>query len=364
MSEISRAAWRRSFASFAFWLGAVLALVALVAGLALASCAPGDGTSSASDAYGGALNHTHDLLALRGVAHTVLLATHIGLYRTTNSGQTWLEVAGGAGQPIDGLMLYKLAQSPVDAQRVYVLAIPRTAAPAPAKPGLYTSNDAGIHWRLATPLTIFPNSAVFTVSAGASAPGEVFAIDSTQGIHGLYVSQDSGAHWQVAPPLPTSDPSGLLDDPTHPGRLLLWSRSTGLYESQNNGQSWAPAPGVQGAVYAVSRAGAIIYAPGDQGLFVSMDDGASFHLVDQLDTFTAVLASDQAPQDAYALGGTTIYTTTDAGHTWRPTSATSQHPGALTVDPANAAVAYVGFSYPLGVARTTNAGKQWRDVLP
>ncbi len=332
--------------------------------MALAGCASTTGGSStSSSAYGGSLNHTHDILALRGVANTVLLATHFGLYRTTNAGQTWTEVAGGVDQPIDGLMLYKLAQSLVKPQRVYVLAIPRSAS-APATPGLYLSDDAGAHWRLAAPLTDFPNSAVFSFGVGAGGPGEVFAIDSTQGTHGLYISQDAGAHWQVAPTLPTSLPSGILDDPAHPGHLLLWSRSTGLYESQNNGQSWSPAPGVQGAVYTVSRAGQTIYAPGDQGLFVSNDDGATFKLVDQLDTFTAVIASDQSPQNAYALGGTTIYTTTNGGHSWAPAAATSQHPGALTVDPSSAAIVYVAFSYPLGVAMTTNAGKQWRDVLP
>jgi photosystem II stability/assembly factor-like uncharacterized protein len=337
--------------------------------LTLAGCAAGGASGAGtSTAFGGALNHTHDILVLRGVgtpqSPTVLLATHIGLYRSADGGSTWSEVAGGAGQPMNGLMIYKLAQSPVDPQRVYVLAIVRTAGAAPSPPGVYTSADAGRSWRLAAPLTDFANSAIFTISAGANGPGQVYVIDSTLGAHGLFMSMDAGAHWQAAPALPTSDPSGILDDPQHPAHVLLWSRSTGLYESADMGQTWMAAPGSSGAVYAATIAGATIYAPGDQGLFVSTDDGASFRLVDQLDTFTTVIAGAASPERAYALGGTTVYTTTDGGQSWRPTATTSQHPGALTVDPANPAIAFVAFSYPVGVAMTTTGGARWRDVAP
>ncbi len=346
-------------------IGTALALLALT----LASCAPGDPSGSgANNAYGGSLNHTHDILVLRGVGTpqtpTVLLATHVGLYRSADGGKTWVDVAGGAGQPMNGLMLYRLAQSPVDPQRVYVLAIVRTAGKPPSPPGVYTSDDAGRSWRLAAPLTDFANAAIFTISAGANGPGQVFIIDSTLGAHGLLMSMDAGAHWQTEPTLPTSDPSGVLDDPQQPTHLLLWSRSTGLYESADAGQTWKTAPGTVGAVYTATIAGTTIYAPGDQGLFVSNDGGASFKLVDRLDTFSTVLAGDAAPQNAYALGGTTIYITHDGGRSWTPTAATSQHPGALTVDPANPAIAFVAFSYPVGVAMTTTSGARWRDVLP
>lgn len=338
--------------------------------MTLAGCAPFGATSGAgaSTAYGGSLNHTHDILILHGVGAattpTVLLATHIGLYRTTDGGQAWTEVAGGAGQPMNGLMIFKLAQSPVDPQRVYVLAIIRSAGTPASPPGLYTSADAGRSWRLAAPLTDFANSAVFTMSAGAGSAGQVYVIDSTLGAHGLLMSLDAGAHWQAAPTLPTINPSGVLDDPQHPNHLLLWSRSTGLYESANAGATWAVAAGTIGAVYTATCAGATIYAPGDQGLFVSTDDGASFRLVDQLDTFTTVIPSDQAPQRAYALGGATISITTDGGRSWSPTAMTSQHPSDLAVDPTNPAIAYVAFSYPVGVAMTTDTGAHWRDVAP
>src|SRR5690242_8027120 len=125
----------------------VLALHAILLLGVIAGCAPGSSSSNA--AYGGSLNHLHDLLPLRGTPGTVLLATHLGLYRTTNRGQTWREVAGGPGQAMDGLMIFKLAQSPVDPQRMYALASLRTSTPPPSTPGVYTSADAGQTWHLA-----------------------------------------------------------------------------------------------------------------------------------------------------------------------------------------------------------------------
>src|SRR5215468_925937 len=102
-----------------------LALVALL--LVLVGC------GSSSDSYGGDKNHIHDLLALSGAPKTLLVASHIGLYRTADGGKTWSEVAGGAGQLMDGLMIYKLAQSPVAPRRVYALAGYRPEDKAAAK---------------------------------------------------------------------------------------------------------------------------------------------------------------------------------------------------------------------------------------
>src|SRR5689334_9455245 len=67
----------------------VLCGIVLLAGLA--ACAPAQGTTSTPGATSGSINHLHDVLPLRGVGAggIVLAATHLGLYRTTDHGQTW-----------------------------------------------------------------------------------------------------------------------------------------------------------------------------------------------------------------------------------------------------------------------------------
>ncbi|MGH2484980.1 MAG: hypothetical protein ACRDHE_03110, partial [Ktedonobacterales bacterium] len=151
---------------------------ALTLALLLSAC--GSNANGNGGAYGGSLNHVHDLLLPLGNPGVVLLATHIGLYRSANSGHTWTEVAGGSGQAMDGLMIFKLSQSPLDPKRVYVLAIPRPDNPSAAKasPGVYMSADAGVSWRLATAASTLPTQTIFTIAAGPTSADQVFAIIS------------------------------------------------------------------------------------------------------------------------------------------------------------------------------------------
>src|SRR6516164_2031438 len=187
-----------------------LASLALVASLLIVA-----GCGSSSDSYGGDKNHIHDLLALSGAPNTLLVASHFGLYRTADGGKTWSEVAGGSGQLMDGLMIYKLAQSPVAQKRVYALAgyRPEDKAAAKGELGIYLSDDAGLSWKLVTPLSAFPNSALFTIAAGAGSAGQLFAVVPNVGAKGLYMSDDAGAHWRQQPDLPADSVNGLVADP-------------------------------------------------------------------------------------------------------------------------------------------------------
>lgn len=339
-----------------------LALVALIAMLAmLAGCG-----GSSAESYGGAKNHLHDLLAMSGAPNTLLVASHFGLYRTADAGKTWSEVAGGAGQLMDGLMIYKLAQSPVEPKRVYALAgyRPEDKAAAKGELGVYLSDDAGQTWKLVTPLTAFPNSALFTIAAGAGSAGEIFGVVPNVGAKGLYRSDDAGAHWQAQPDLPAESINGLVADPARAGRLWVYSVSSGFYSSDDNGVHWKKAPGVRGGVFSVALAGQTVYAAGDSGLSVSRDGGASFAPASGDIAFTAVAASPAQPTTAYALTGAAVYVSSDSGASWKQTSPISRQPGYLTVDPASARAVYTGASYPIGVAATTDGGARWSTIMP
>jgi photosystem II stability/assembly factor-like uncharacterized protein len=341
------------------------AMLALAVAL-LAGC--GNSRSSGdpyAGAYGGALNHIHDLLALRGAPHTVLVAAHAGLYRTGNSGRTWRVVAGLAGQPMDGLMIFKFAQSSVDPRHVYVLAIPRTDRPkdARAPAGLYASADYGQTWKLAAPVSAFPGGAIYSIGAGSASAEQVYALLPSLGVHGLYMTNDGGAHWQALPALPDSHPTGVTGDPQHPGRIIFWSASTGVFTSADAGQTWHAASGIRGGVFALAAAPSLIYASGDAGAYVSRD-GAAYMLANPTYAFSSIAGCAGTPAAAWAATGTAVYFSGDTGHTWTQTTATARHPGNLTADPTDPRVAYVGFSYPVGVQVTTDGGAHWRTVLP
>jgi hypothetical protein len=337
---------------------APLALVALL--LVLAGC------GSSSDSYGGDKNHIHDLLALSGAPNTLLVASHIGLYRTADGGKTWSEVAGGPGQLMDGLMIYKLAQSPVEQKRVYALAgyRPEDKAAAQGELGIYLSDDAGQTWKLVTPLSAFPNSAVFTIAAGAGSAGQVFAVVPNVGAKGLYMSADAGAHWSQRPDLPADSVNGLVADPAKAGRLWTYSVSSGLYATDDDGAHWKSASDIRGGVFSVAVAAQIVYAAGDSGLSVSKDGGASFAPASGDVAFRAVAASPANAATAYALTGTAVYVSGDSGASWKQTGPISRQPSSLTVDPASATTAYAGASYPIAVDATSDGGARWATIMP
>ncbi len=330
--------------------------------LLLAGCGSTDPTAP----YGGSLNHMHDLLGLRDVPHTVLVATHIGLYRSTDLGKNWQEVAGGSGQPMDGLMIFKLAQSPVDPQRVYVLAVlrPDNQGAARAQPGVYTSADAGKTWSLASPLSAFPSQTIFTIGAGSASAGQVFTFVQSKGANGLYETDDYGKHWKQLPQLPDPNLQGITGIPGNPHGIYLWSATSGIYSSTDDGQTWTPADGIKTGVFSVTVLGDWLYACGDDGVYVSRDGGAHFTQVYTDAVLTSVSASPSNPQHAYGLTGSHVLVTNDGGKTWQETGDTSRHPGNITIDPGEPSVAYTSFSYPVGVDVTTDNGAQWKSVMP
>lgn len=338
-----------------------LALFASLLVIAMAGCATG--SSSAGAAYGGWQNHLHDVLPLHGMAGTVLLATHLGLYRTTDRGKTWHEVAGGPGQSMEGLMIFDLAQSPADPKRIYALASLRTSAPPPSPPGLYTSMDAGQTWQLAASFSSLSTQSVYTMGVGAKTGSDIYAFLPALASRGLVVSDDAGAHWRTLPSLPVGDISGVANDPAHPGHILIWSPASGLYESTDEGAKWAAITEIQGGVYALAFAGELIYVQSDSGMFVSDTMGAHFHLINPTVNFSSVAFCTATPDQGYGLTGTGVERTLDGGRTWQATSPLSGHPSLVAVDPEDANIAYVGFSYPLGLDITNDGGRHWRSVL-
>lgn len=340
----------------------ILLLVGMVIGMA--GCGtPSSASSTTTGAYGGSLNHLHDVLPLHGMAGTVLVATHLGLYRSADSGQTWREVAGGPGQAMDSLMIFKLAQSPVNPQRIYALAARRTTAPPPAAPGVYTSADAGKTWRLAASFASLSTLSVYTISAGAHTADSVYAFLPPRASAGLVASTDAGAHWQAQPTLPVSDITGVAENPGHPEQLLVWSPSSGLYQSTDHGAHWQAVSSVQGGVYALAFAADRTYVQSDSGIFVSDVTGTHFHLVNAAATFSSVSFCAATPAQGYGLTGTGVERTLDGGKTWQTTAPLQGHPTLIAADPTVPGIAYVGFSYPVGLDITTDGGQHWRSVL-
>ncbi len=346
-------------------LGAGWLLVGVLALLVLAACS--QNPQPKAD-FGDQKNHIHAMLALPGKPGQVLLATHYGLFRTTDGGATWKKVLGGSGQLAQGLMDQYLTVSPLNPDRVYVEAITFPDLPkSSGVPGIYTSTDGGATWSLVTALTNLPSPGVYYMQAGAQSEQQLYVYMQGLQSNGLYETLDAGVHWQPLGALPDTGSLslGMLVDPTKAGHILVYSES-GLFASSDNGAQWKAADGIKDGISRALLNGSMIYASGDDGTFVSQDGGAHFTLTGPNLTFQFMSSSPTAPNTAFGLSGSTMYATTDGGQHWQEIKipASRLFFASLSVAPGNSKQVYLGNSYPVVVYASSDDGQHWSQIAP
>ncbi len=173
-------------------------------------------------------------------------------------------------------MTYSLVVSPLDSQRLYVLTLPNVI-PHKGTLGLYTSADQGRTWQLAVETASITSTSIYTVAPGNDTPAEVYIYLPDLGALGLRVSLDAGQHISSAGTLPFGSIFGLLAIPGAPGHLLAYG-SDGMARSTDGGNHWQVLNTITGAIYQVTTPAphSPIYASGDAGIYVSLDDGKTF----------------------------------------------------------------------------------------
>lgn len=363
----------RSTRYFSYTCLARPSLVTLIAVLALLLVACSGNANSGQTAtstptevsvngFGIAANHVHSLLALPN--HVLLLATHYGTYRSADSGQSWQRVSGGPGQLMQGLMDYALTISPLDPQRIYLLTLQSVTHHAGTL-GLYTSTDTGQTWQLAIPTASLTQNTIFTAAAGNDTPDEVYIYQPDLGALGLKVSLDAGQHFTSTGTLPFGTLTGILPLAKVPGTLLIYGGS-GIARSTDGGIHWQVIPGITGGIYDLATAGpqSPLYAAGDAGIYASNDAGKTFTLVNNQAAYGSLSVSPSQPQTLYGRTATSVYRSSDGGHTWATLPSLKGNLGDLAVDPDNAAVLYVSQSYPAGMYRFDTGSNTWTSLTP
>ncbi|HLI08581.1 MAG TPA: sialidase family protein [Ktedonobacteraceae bacterium] len=311
--------------------------------------------------FGSAENHVHSLMAQSD--SVLILATHYGIFRSSDGGANWQQVTSGPNQPMQGLMEYSLVASPLNPQRLYVLTLPATI-PHAGTLGLYTSADDGKTWQLSIPTASVTSSSIYMVAAGNDTPDEVYIYLPDLGALGLRVSLDDGKHFSSTGTLPFSNILGLIAIPNQPGHLLIYG-SGGIASSSDGGTHWQVIKGISGEIYEMHMAGphTPIYASGDSGIYVSQDDGKTFQLVNQT-SYAGLAPSLTQPQVVYGKTGLTVFRSTDGGHTWKALPHISGNLSNLAVDPTNAAQVYLALSYPTAVYLLNSSGTIWTSLTP
>jgi photosystem II stability/assembly factor-like uncharacterized protein len=306
------------------------------------------------------------MLALPGKPGQVLLATHYGLFRTTDGGQHWTKVLGGPGQLAQGLMTQYLTVSPLNPERVYVEAITFNDLPkSSGVQGIYTSTDGGATWSLVTALSNLPSPAVYYMAAGAKNEQQLYIYMQGLQAQGLYETLDAGVHWQALGALPDAESLGLLVDPAWPGHLFVYSEA-GLYSSEDNGAHWLAAPGIKDGISKALLNGSLLYASGDDGTFVSQDGGAHFTLTRPNLALQFMSSSPTNANLLFGLSGSTLYETSDGGQHWQDVKipASRLFFASLSVEPGNSQQIYLGNSYPVTIYASSDGGQRWSQIAP
>lgn len=340
-------------------------LLVLVACSAPAINGPGANvtpTQPAMNGFGTAANHTHSMLAFSN--KTLLLATHYGLFTSLNQGKSWQKVAGGPGQVMDGLMTTSLTSSPLNPNRLYVLTYPALTQHQGIL-GLYTSDDQGQSWTLATrSANLATDNIIYLAQAGNETADQVYIYIPTKGRQGLLMSMDAGKHFSETGTLPFSRISALLVLPGTRHELLIGSND-GMAHSNDGGKTWEKGNGIQGAVYApivTAGPGKPIYVTGDAGVYASRDGGRSFTLVNSQVIYGSLTISPQNPELLYAETEKDLYRSADGGKTWKALPQIKGTLSELVADPNNASQVYLSLSYPTELYHLE--GSAWQSLTP
>lgn len=316
--------------------------------------------------FGTALNHTHSLVALPD--NVLIMASHYGIFRSTDAGQNWTRVEGGEGQLMDGLMSESLIYAVDDPDRMYVLAsepsIGINATDYKGTLGLYRSSDQGQNWELAIEVADTGGRMRF-VRPGNNSPDEIYIYVNELGDQGLQVSQDGGTTFTSTGTLPFSNLYSMLAVPGKPGELLICGEK-GIARSTDNGQNWETLSITSNTVFEITTAGPDlpIYAAGDDGIFASQDGGQTFTLVHDERRLASLTASPTDPEIVYGKTGTSIFRSDDGAKTWEALPSIQGNFANLAIDAADPSLLYLSLSYPTAIQRYDNSSKEWSSLTP
>ncbi|HEY4231056.1 MAG TPA: hypothetical protein VGO79_12865, partial [Thermoanaerobaculia bacterium] len=242
-------------------------------------------------------------------SETLYLGSSQGVYKSTDSGLTWVQRSAGISFANCEADVGRVAVDPASSDVLFV-----------SGQGIFKSENGGDSWTLAQngfPAGTFPPVSQFAFDprntdvvyaatfrlyktvdgaqlwqpSDQGLPGPVYAVAvdlrNPEVVHagtpdGLFVSHDAGASWALEG-LSGHAVSSVLQNPGFTG-IFLALTDAGLFRSTDGGVLWSPlaTPFPAGSIHEVAFAPSdpsTVYAATDVGVFRSRDDAASWTLV-------------------------------------------------------------------------------------
>ena len=207
----------------------------------------------------------------------VYAVSHTNVYRSTDGGDTWLDLGWNAPTPApDDAVLWVMAADPFQAGHVMVAL--DTGAYLTGPGYLYASSDYGAQWQeLTLPQ---PVARITDIAFDQGTPGLVYAAtggaaNTTPGT-GLYRSSDYGVSWtriddQQKPGMRSAQTIAIA---THPRQVLFVMCQNQAYRSLDGGATWQRVQTSPGNQYLFAGGDSTrLYAADSSGLYFSSDAG-------------------------------------------------------------------------------------------
>jgi hypothetical protein len=312
LSDMKNSSVMRPFAPGTRGHGAALVGVIAAITMGLAGCASTTSEQSLE------VTHVHavDLDDQRGV---VYVATHDGILAVDldGSGQGGTDDASSSGGSVRPLGQWRgdvMGMTRID-DTIYFSGHPAMGVDAPANIGVYVSDVGGAEYDV---LSLEGEVDFHSMAAGGVTPSSYALAGIDSATAGVRVSRDRGQTWTVGAVIAA--------------RSLSWDTT-----------------------------GERLYATTEQGLQVSVDDGASFALVDGAPPLLLIASAPAGSTDQLLVGidiAGAVHTSVD-GATWIPTGAVPAGTEALSVGQSGSFVV-AGLD---GVHRSDDRGATWTLIV-
>ncbi|GMR10836.1 MAG: exo-alpha-sialidase [Anaerolineae bacterium] len=300
------------------------------------------------------------LFAGTGEVRSISDTEIVGIFKSTNAGDTWVEKYDAAAE--DAVMTILIDAD--DSSYIYVGTFAKGSGYA-----LGRSIDGGETW-LGMPL-LQEQIVALAMTPPGSSPAAIYAL---AGGADLYKSIDSGQSWipTNVPDIPINPPYALAVDPNDPNVIYV-----GKYKSIDAGATWSLKanglpPGGPSSIVIDPRDSAVYDGFSTGGVYASIDGAQSWNASSLNGTFIEGLAIDPTSSDTVFAAiygyGHHLAKTTDGGTSWGDLPNISTNRGALTIDPQNPSAIYAGFGWALrsnrlySLQKSADAGQSWTST--
>ncbi len=243
-------------------------------------------------------------LAAHPANPNILLAGGANLVcRSTDAGKTWSRISmpsTGAVQAV--VRFFESAWDPVHPDTVYA---------AWPNAGVIRSADGGATWTVASQGLTGSSLYVYDIAVDPAAPSRVYLSSSI----GVFVSDDGASTWRQ-----TLDAQwGIVaPDPGHAGAAWATGADGIFHKTTDGGKTWQDVPNPLKITMLHVTGTGVIYGANNGGLFVSMDDGATWTTRLSLSGLYAVAGFPSDPASVLVSQATGIWLSRDYGATFTP----------------------------------------------